>query len=1161
LRCLIYLNPYTPHINLHDVAFLGVIFTGLNFALLLAFTKRTSQSANRFLALALAVMVLWMICIWDADVRLPLQFSLALGPLIYFYVLKLTRPEYKFRWKDLLNFIPVIPEQFILQNPLLQFLVFISVIAYLYYSHRLIERFYRRQKFNGSDRYRLELRWLHRLVKGLGLFCFAGLLYVAISYFYNHQAGLQPSYPFYLGAAGMLICIAVSAYLRPEIGMQANLSFFSKPPLPAELKQKGTWLKNVVKTNLYYQDPDLGLTSLAEKLGLTAHELSRILNTVLKKSFNDFINEYRVAEIKRRMEDPAYDHLTLLGIAYDSGFNSKSTFNLIFKKITGRTPAEYKAWLKKEFLSYNLGRHDQLAAVISNHETTSKWSQQKLNRNVMFRNYLKIAWRNVLRSKVYSSINVLGLAVGMSVALIVGLWVEYQYSFDKAVPNYAQLYQVKRNFNNNGEILTFSSTSLKLADALRNNIPGIEYVAESDWMGSHGLMVGNKKIYMDGAQIGSDFLKMFQYPLIEGNANTALKDAYSIVLTQSTATALFGNQSAINKTVRLDNRDNLKVTAILKDLPANSSFQFKYLVPFSYLEQTQQNVKRLRTGSFGNNAFQQFVKLKAGVTYEQVAGKIKDIEKSEPDNTNAKNSTVILQPLKDWHLYSEYKNGVARGGFIDYVRIFGLIGLLVLIIACINFVNLSTARSEKRAKEIWVRKAIGSEKKHLIFQFLTESTLIAGISFLFCLAFVRVALPTFNLLANTTVTIPFDNLLFWLIMLGYVLATGLLAGCKPAFYFSSFNTVKVLKGSVMDGRSNSLSRRILVVTQFSCSVALIISTVIIYKQVQYAKDRPIGYNISNLMTTKMNDDLHKNYVALKGDLLRYGLMQSVTTSSSPATDVNGHGDIANWPGKLPGETVEMGYIGISDDYFKTLGMQIKEGRDFIWTTKADSNSVLLNEAAVKRLRLKNPLSQLLTLDKQPIKIIGIVKDALMVSPFAEADPTVFYQGNGGNMIYRLSTNVNTHDAIAKLTAIFNKYNPAFPYTYRFVDEDYNKKFNLEVLIGKLAGILAALAILISCLGLFGLAAYVAEQRTKEIGIRKVLGASIGQIWVLLSKDSLIMVMISCVIASPIALYFLQNWLAKYEYHIRIGPDIFIASAVAAILITMITVSLQAIKVA
>jgi putative ABC transport system permease protein len=779
----------------------------------------------------------------------------------------------------------------------------------------------------------------------------------------------------------------------------------------------------------------------------------------------------------------------------------------------------------------------------------------------MIKNYLKIAWRNIIRNKVYSALNVLGLSAGMAVALLIALWVNYQYSFDKFIPNHKQLYQVRRNFNSNGDTLTFSTTSLKLADALRNNIPEIEHVAETDWMGSHGLMVGDKKFYLAGNQAGGDFLKMFRLPLIYGNADVALKDPYSIVLTQSTAKALFGNENAINKMVRVDNHDNLKVTGILKDLPDNSTFQFKYIIPFSYFEQTQSYVKQSRTSGFGNNSFQIFAELKPGITYAQVAPKIKNIEKSETNNINAMSSNVIMQPMQDWHLFGDYKNGQATGGFIEYVRIFSIIGALVLLIACINFINLSTARSEKRAREVGVRKAIGSQRKDLIFQFLIESAVFTFISFLFSIVIVFLTLPAFNSLTGTTLSVPFTNYIFWLIMLFGVLITAMLAGSRPAFYLSSFNPVKVLKGTMQVGKSASLSRKILVVAQFSCSIALIISTVIIYRQIQYAKDRPTGYQISQLMATDMNADLGNNYTALKNELLQSGIVQSVTTSSSPATEVDAHMDLDHWPGKYAGETVEMGYISISGDYFKTLGMKLQSGRDFMTNSKADSTNVIFNEAAIKRLRLKDPLGQTITKDNIHYKIVGVVKDALMNSPYASADPTVFVYGGGSNLIYKLSPNIKTHAAVEKLTQIFTKYNPAYPYDYRFIDDVYNHKFSEEVLVGKLAGIFAGLAIFISCLGLFGLAAFVAEQRTKEIGIRKVLGATVTQVWAMLSKDFILLVMISCVIASPIAFYFLQKWLQKYDYRITIGPGVFIISAVAAIAVTLFTISFQSVKAA
>ncbi|HMH33988.1 MAG TPA: ABC transporter permease, partial [Puia sp.] len=411
----------------------------------------------------------------------------------------------------------------------------------------------------------------------------------------------------------------------------------------------------------------------------------------------------------------------------------------------------------------------------------------------MLRNYFKIAWRNLIHNKVYSAINIMGLATGMAVALIIGLWVHHEYSYDKFLPHYQRLYQVKRNFNSNGDTLTLETTSLKLANALRE-IPEIEYVAESDGMGPHGLMVGNKKLYVKGARIGSDFLEMFQYPLLQGNAGKALQDPFSIVLTQSTARSLFGEENPMNKTVLFDNHNYLKVSGILRDLPSNSSFQFNFLVPFSYYELTESWVKQARTENFAWNDFQQFVQLRNGASYTKVAAKIRDIEKTERDNINAVNSNVILEPFQDRHLYTNYENGKVAGGFILYVRMFSIIGALVLLIACINFINLTTARSEKRSKEIGVRKVIGSQRKDLVIQFLTESFLLTFIAFLFSFLFVLLALPAFNALAGSRISVPFSSLDFWVGMIVSVLLTSLLAGSRPAVYLSSLKPVKVLKG-------------------------------------------------------------------------------------------------------------------------------------------------------------------------------------------------------------------------------------------------------------------------------------------------------------------------------------------------------------------------------
>jgi len=775
----------------------------------------------------------------------------------------------------------------------------------------------------------------------------------------------------------------------------------------------------------------------------------------------------------------------------------------------------------------------------------------------MLQSYIRLAWRNIVRTKWYSALNILGLAIGMAVALLIAMWVRYEYSYDRFLPGYGQIYQVARNFDNNGETLTFKVCSIKLADVLHASFPQLD-VAETDYISLHGLKSGNNKFLLYGGQVNDNFLQLFGYPLTKGNPSSVLKDPYSIVLTANTAKSLFGDQDPIGKFVRFDNKDNLKVTGVLQDIPSNSSFSFDYLVPFSYYEHAQ---GISRGGSFGNNGYQIFVRLKPGVSEAQMRRELKDIEKTEKDNVNAMKSEVILQPMRQWHLWSDYQNGKPAGGMIDYVRMFSIVGLLILVIACINFVNLETARSEKRAREVGVRKAIGSGRRDLILQFLTESFLLTFMAFLCAVVLAALALPLFNTLAETDMRLPFEHPLFWAVLLAGASLTALLAGSRPALYLSSFKPVEVLKGSHQPGKSAGLPRKILVVVQFSCSIALIVSTIIIYQQIQYTKNRPTGYDTNRLLATKINEDLARNYPAIKQDLLQAGIVDHITESSSPATDVWWHSDIKQWPGKMPGETVEMGIDLVSDDYFKTLGMSLLSGRDFVGPT--DSTCVILNETAIKRLRLKDPLNQVINFQGTQVRIIGTVKDALLGSPFTAAGPIMFgyTPAQASFILYHLSPRVRTPEALARLTEVFNRYDPSYPYDYHFVNEQYARKFDLEVLIGRLSGILAALAIFISCLGLLGLAAYTAEQRTKEIGIRKVLGASVPQVWLLLSRDFILLVLISCLVATPLAFYFLQHWLLHYDYRITIQPLVFVLAGLAALLITLVATSFQSIRAA
>ena len=787
----------------------------------------------------------------------------------------------------------------------------------------------------------------------------------------------------------------------------------------------------------------------------------------------------------------------------------------------------------------------------------------------MLETYIRTAWRGIIRNKVYSGLNIFGLAIGMAVALLIGLWIYYQCSFDRFTSGYAQAYQVKYNFSDNGDVRTSPEIAIPLADALKNDIPEIHRVAlafgpDNYGSGSNILQVGDKKISPVQLTADDDFLKIVQLPLLAGSADDALNGRNDIVLTESVARALFGNTDCVGKLILEDSSSTWKVTAVLKDLPPISTLQFGYIVPWRSFNRGW--VKTASTNWNQNLGFKLYASLKPNVSYAQVAPKIRGlVEKYAPATYSMMKQQVIMQPMADWHLYNVYKNGVAAGGLIDYIWMFGVIGILVLVIACINFTNLSTARSEKRAREVGIRKVIGSTRKALIAQFLMESVILTFISFGLSLILVQLVLPSFNTLAGTHINIPYTNGWFWLIMVSYVLLTGLLAGSRPAFYLSSFQPVKVLKGKIAIGTSAIQSRKVLVVLQFTCSVALITSTIVVYQQIQYGLNRPRGYDPNRLLFT---EGWGIRFAGLKQEVMETGVVSSITRSLSPVTDSYSHDNVDDWPGRLANETFSPAGLAVGDtDYFKTVGMQLLAGRNFSGKPYDDTASVILNEAAVKRMRLKQPLNQYIhwQLSWVPgnLRVIGVVKDALTNAPFAPAEPAIYVWQPGWSFTttYRLSPNVPTSVALERLRPIFNKYHRDFPFQYHFVDEKYAEKFAMEKLVGRLAGIFAALAIFISCLGLFGLIACVAEQRTREIGIRKVLGASVSQVLVLITKDFIVLVGISCVIASAVAYYYLQHWLDSYYYRIDLGAGVFVGAAAGAILIAIVTVSFQAVKAA
>ena len=782
----------------------------------------------------------------------------------------------------------------------------------------------------------------------------------------------------------------------------------------------------------------------------------------------------------------------------------------------------------------------------------------------MLQNYLKIALRNLVKNKVYSFINIAGLAVGMAVAMLIGLWMIDELSANKHHKNYDSIYQVMMHQSFDGHRGSQTALPYPMGEELQTKYPDFKAVAMCDWGSGHSLVVGNQKFNKFGHYLGEQGVDMFSLDIVKGDKNP-LKDPTSIVLTEELATTLFGSQDPIGKVLKMDNVIDLKVTAVVAKQPKNATLEFDYLLPWNLQIKVLDYLKN-QQDAWGSNSFQVYVQLKDGVNPDKTNANIKNVVLNHANGDKLMKTSlkpeVFIHPMAKWRLYGEFTDGINTGGFIKYVKLFGIFGLIVLLIACINFMNLSTARSEKRAKEVGVRKAMGSDRGQLIGQFLSESLVISFIALGLALILVELVLPSFNKLTVKEVSLQLANPIFWGIMLVFTIFTGLLAGSYPALYLSSFNPVRVLKGTIRVGKSASLPRQILVVLQFSFSIALMIGTVIIYQQIQYGKNRPIGFDSKGLISLFSSADLVKNYDPLRTELLASGAVSSICKSSCPPYQTWSNNRGWSWKGSKPEDESALFNIIASDyDYTKTMGIKLKAGRDFSREFASDSSGVILNEAAVKRMGLKEPIGEIVRGNGKFLKVIGVAPNMQMDSPFEVIRPTVIiFAKDWVNLICaRMNPNVSASAAIKKMTPIFDKYNPGFPFDYQFTDEQYAKKFNYLELIGNLSLAVAFLAIFISCLGLFGLASFMAEQRTKEIGVRKVLGATVLNITTLLSKDFLKLVIISIVIASPIAYFAMKSWLQDYEYRIEIGAGVFVLVMVVAIVIALSTVSYQAIR--
>ena len=783
----------------------------------------------------------------------------------------------------------------------------------------------------------------------------------------------------------------------------------------------------------------------------------------------------------------------------------------------------------------------------------------------MIKNYFKIAWRNLIKNKVYSAINIVGLAVGMAVAMLIGLWVWDELSYNKSFRNYGQLAQVMQHQTFNGETGSQTSLPYLVGDELRKNYGSdFKYISMSGWTNDHILAFGEKIITQSGNYFEPQIIQMLSIKMLEGSTS-ALLDNHSVILSKTTAKALFGNADPMNHRIKIDSKFDVKVSGVYEDFPYNSEFKaLLFIAPWNlYIDSNVWNEKA--TNPWRNNSFQAWVQLPDHADLNQVSAKIKDVKlKRVKAEDAAFKPVVFLQPTRNWHLYSEFKNGINTGGRIQFVWLFGVIGFFVLLLACINFMNLSTARSENRAKEVGIRKAVGSLRVQLIGQFLSESLLISLFSFVLALILVQLALPLFNEVADKKIIILWSNPLFWMSGFCFTLITGVLAGSYPALYLSSFKPVKVLKGTFKTGRFAALPRKVLVVLQFAVSVILIVGTIIIFQQIKFAKSRPVGYSRNGLVIIPVvTEEIHKHFDAIRNELKNSGTVAEIAESSSPTTYINENDNGFDWKGKNPSLQGDFGVVYVSNDFGKTINWSINAGRDFSRSFLTDSSGIILNETAVKFMNLQNPVGETINWDGKPFHVVGVIKDLLMQSPYEPVNRTVFvYSKNAeGVLNVKINPSASPIDAIDKIKSVFKEYNPAQPFIYRFVDEQYERKFDDEQRIGKLSSFFSILAILISCLGLFGMASFMAEQRVKEIGIRKVLGATVFNLWTLLSKEFISLILISLCISTPIAYYFMHNWLQHYEYRTNISFWIFFITAISVISITLATVSFQAIKAA
>ena len=784
----------------------------------------------------------------------------------------------------------------------------------------------------------------------------------------------------------------------------------------------------------------------------------------------------------------------------------------------------------------------------------------------MFKNFVKTTFRNLWKNKGFSFLNIFGLGIGIACAGLIFLWVEDEMNFDQFNTKKNQLYFVKENQKYDTYTATFGSTPGVLAPAMQAEIPGIANTCRVSEGGNSLLItVGDKSMYASGNYAEPSLFSMFTLPFVEGNAASAFTQLHSMVITQKTAKKFFGtDKDVVGKKVRVDNKQDYVISGVLKDIPENSTLQFEWLSPFQIWYDVSDWAHQ-----WGNNCLSTYVELKPGVQPASVNKLLYNfIQKREPSSI----ARPFLFSMYDWHLRNNFDNGVQTGGgAIQYVHLFSLIAWIILLIACINFMNLATARSGKRAREVGVRKVLGAAKQNLIFQFIGEAVFMALLSAAVAVMIMKLMLPAFNLMVQKTLSLDFSNPLHGLLLLGITVACGLIAGSYPSLYLSSFNPAFVLKGMKLKTGGAAFIRKGLVVLQFSISIILIISTIIIYQQIQHVKDRNLGFNKNNLLQIDMNGDMAKHYTAIQQDLLNTGKIESVALSDHTTLYGGNNTGGLTWDGKTSTAQILISQRYISQGFFKNAGMKMLAGRDLVETDSAVVHKtiyIVITQTLEKLMGKGSAVGKTLHFegDTSGLKaeVVGVVNDYVYGDMYGKPDPVMFFYSkpeNTSEMYVRLKQESDIQASLLAIQNVLKKENPVYPFTYQFVDDQFNQMFLSEMLISKLSRVFAGLAIIISCLGLFGLAAYTAELRTKEIGVRKVLGASVSGLAALLSTDFLKLVAVSCLIAVPVSWWMMHDWLQGYQYRIEISWWIFVLAAFIAILIATVTVSFQSIKAA